>query len=80
MLFQLETKNVETGVVYKSPLYGSFEKARDEARAVSMAGRRTVRVVQVPMPVYEPEFTPCVCGLDIKGCPCWDEHPEMIGE
>lgn len=47
MLFQLETKNVETGVVYKSPLYSSFADARDEARAVSMAGRRTVRVVQV---------------------------------
>jgi len=47
MLFQLETKNVETGLVYKSPLFASFAEARAEARAVSMAGRRTVRVVQV---------------------------------
>jgi hypothetical protein len=50
MLFQLETKNLETGLVYKSPLFSSFAEARDEARAVSKAGRRTVRVVQVPEP------------------------------
>lgn len=63
MLFQLETKNVETGLVYKSPLFASFAEAREEARAVSMAGRRTVRVVQVTV---EP-----IIGLDQDGiCVC----------
>ena len=47
-MFQLETRNVETGVVYKSPLFNDFASARAEAQRVAKAGRRTVRVVQVP--------------------------------
>jgi hypothetical protein len=79
MLFQLETKNLETGLVYKSPLFSSFAEAREEARAVSMAGRRTVRVVQVAEP--KPEICDsCNTGYDAQGnCPCWASHPQMIG-
>ena len=100
MLFQLETKNVETGLVYKSPLFGSFAEARAEARAVSMAGRRTVRVVQVTPKACDhcgdeyyteagevqccgsqPEICDsCNTGYDAQGnCPCWANHPQMIG-
>jgi hypothetical protein len=61
-MFQLETRNVETGVVYKSPLFNDFASARAEAQRVAMRGRRTVRVVQVPAVQVPVECTGYGCG------------------
>ena len=69
-MFQLETRNVETGVVYKSPLFNDFASARAEAQRVAKAGRRTVRVVQVA----EPEVVGCTYHSD---CEC-DEIAAML--
>lgn len=73
MLFQLETKNLETGVISKSPLYGSFAEARAEALKTAKTYRRSVRVVQVPPNICDH------CGDEYYGnvqC-CGSDSPEV---